>query len=1107
MARLFSGAAISYTSCAAVGALFGLIAGAACAPITPPDDPLEKPVTSANLAEFAPKLDEAVEAALELVLSEIHALPKGNVVEFGPRVLSTPALSGVQGGVQARGLEHFQRNPAKYELTLTLDEFAAAIGEDALMLSGDLQYNFVMDESVDPPAIHGLYRAGLSLAGAFDGEVDLHAVVRDNQRMGLNVETDEASLSVGEAPPAFLSYTATLSGTGSPGFADGPAGSAMFDHPTDVALAENGDLFIVDSRNQAVRILALNGAVSTLIDDLEDPHSVVVESPSTIIISQWISSEAYISRVSTDEPLAGTLIPIVAEQGFTQSGFPLCGIIGACDGRTPLATAPYSRGLDLQDNILFIAQEWTPPSVRALLPDGYIITLAEQGTMCGQSGTIDVARGNRGETYFVNPSPTCSGAIFVIEPDGAVEVIAGDPATTGFADGIGANAQFTRPAGLSFDDQHFLYIADSGRSLIRRLDVRTGEVIRVAGCIAHEEGFDCTSQDGFRDGPADVAQFAHPSGMDMDKWGDLYVADELNHAVRFIRIIADPDREPIIEDFDPVVVRRGEETRLVIQGRNLASTTGIDLGPDVDVTIEQTGYLRAEARMTVAENATPGDRDLTITTDFGAVTTPDDMALTILDDDANGPFVETIAGTGETMPNGINLGPAQNITFSFAGGLHAISADRVLVADPLENRIRLITTKTGAVEEIIQLITYAATGQDVDVLGTTLNALEGIGDALEFFGISDAFFNNAQDEIRNVAEQAVDAFCDPLAEGECDWISLPWAGIPFVPGEDGGFRLTATFWLPTDIWIGGSGRYYVSDAANGVVRVIGYDPDENEDAPNQVFISDDQPGYPFSVTALDQVAFTTVPSEGSLTFLDLDSNVVDAEWGGIPGSIGCAPTLGDTRQPIGIPLGIAAANSIGGDDAIYVADPFCKTVWRVVNNNGLAQPEDIRSGDIPPSVIGPCVDGPASLATWGAPTDVAVGQTGTIYVADTGCNSIRQIRDFGFGQDLDAVADGLAQFLASHASRIPAETINAINQNLATADTDFLNANRFWVTTVAGSSAGEKGYRDGPAGQALFDAPTGVTVTKGLENSEERDATVLFVTDTGNRRIRRIVIP
>ena len=134
--------------------------------------------------------------------------------------------------------------------------------------------------------------------------------------------------------------------------------------------------------------------------------------------------------------------------------------------------------------------------------------------------------------------------------------------------------------------------------------------------------------------------------------------------------------------------------------------------------------------------------------------------------------------------------------------------------------------------------------------------------------------------------------------------------------------------------------------------------------------------------------------------------------------------------PRGVPLGIASG---GGDfseeQSIYVADPLNATIWRVINNGGVAEIKNIR-GDIPAFVIGKCVDGPATFATWGAPMDVAIDQTGTVYVADAGCNSIRVIKDAGFGQDLDGLVGSLREFVNAHQSRISAVAAQQIEENL-----------------------------------------------------------------------------
>jgi len=206
--------------------------------------------------------------------------------------------------------------------------------------------------------------------------------------------------------------------------------------------------------------------------------------------------------------------------------------------------------------------------------------------------------------------------------------------------------------------------------------------------------------------------------------------------------------------------------------------------------------------------------------------------------------------------------------------------------------------------------------------------------------------------------------------------------------------------------------------------------------------------------------------------------------------------------PHGVPLGIANYDGDAGTDdrSIFVADPLNATIWRVVNNGGVSEVKNIR-GDVPAFVIGDCVDGPATFATWGAPMDVAVDQSGNVYVADAGCHSIRVIKDAGFGQDLDGLVGRLREFVASHQSRISAEAAQRIEENLRLADTEFLDANRFMVTTLAGSPDGQAGFADGPASLARFNSPTSIAI------ASTGDATIVFVADTGNRRIRRMTIP
>jgi len=133
--------------------------------------------------------------------------------------------------------------------------------------------------------------------------------------------------------------------------------------------------------------------------------------------------------------------------------------------------------------------------------------------------------------------------------------------------------------------------------------------------------------------------------------------------------------------------------------------------------------------------------------------------------------------------------------------------------------------------------------------------------------------------------------------------------------------------------------------------------------------------------------------------------------------------------------------------------------------------------------------------------DVAVDQSGNVYVADCGCNSIRVIKDRGYGTDMDRLVGDLRAFVASHQSRISAAAAQAIEENLRLFDTQFLDDNRYWVETLAGSPDGQPGFVDGPAELARFHSPTSVAIARTGEGK------VIFVADTGNLRIRRILIP
>mmetsp|Transcript_18449 Transcript_18449/g.60357 ORF Transcript_18449/g.60357 Transcript_18449/m.60357 type:complete len:496 (+) Transcript_18449:63-1550(+) len=110
----------------------------------------------------------------------------------------------------------------------------------------------------------------------------------------------------------------------------------------------------------------------------------------------------------------------------------------------------------------------------------------------------------------------------VLDSSGVLRVLAGCSAR-GFADGVGLEAAFAHPCGLTIDSEGMLYVADCGNHRIRRV-TPDGVVSTVAGngSAAH------------RDGQGRAASFYNPCGITVDHRDTLYVADYSNNCVRVV---------------------------------------------------------------------------------------------------------------------------------------------------------------------------------------------------------------------------------------------------------------------------------------------------------------------------------------------------------------------------------------------------------------------------------------------------------------------------------------------------------------------------------------------------------------------------------------------
>lgn len=316
------------------------------------------------------------------------------------------------------------------------------------------------------------------------------------------------------------SITSTVAGTGYLGTDDGPAASASFVDPFGIAVDEDGNVFVVEGGDaNRIRRIITAGMVQTIAGSAEGfadgpalsaefntPSGIAADNQRGLIIAD--TSNNRVRRLSRDG--AVTTIAGDGTPGLKD------GVAGDAQFDGPVGVAVDSAGF------IYVADTYND-AIRKISPGGEVVTLSTPGasfdTPCGVAvdkiGNIFVAdSGNR--------------AIRKITVTGDVETI---------AEGRRSGVRLDRPVGIAVTHDGFLFITDEGAGRILRISPDR-EITVIAG-----------SRTGFADGLS--AQFNGPTGIAVDRYGNIYVADTQNRLVRRITPVG-PDLIARSKDKDPV---------------------------------------------------------------------------------------------------------------------------------------------------------------------------------------------------------------------------------------------------------------------------------------------------------------------------------------------------------------------------------------------------------------------------------------------------------------------------------------------------------------------------------------------------------------------------
>ena len=322
-------------------------------------------------------------------------------------------------------------------------------------------------------------------------------------------------------------WVSTLAG-GTWGFADGWGEHARFGYLTDMAVDGAGNIYVLDinpyvpgevGRVATIRRISRDGEVRTLFQDSPAHRGARLANPTGLAVTA--GGDVYVANTGRNQIVqclpAGELRAVA---GTGEDAY--------LDG--PSGTAAFSFPGSLAvgpDGTLFVADQ-ASSTVRAIkLPQD------------GSSGHVPLAQ--------LDALPRLGGV--------SVAVFAGRAGAPGFlGNGEPANeARFRAPWGLAVDGSGNVMVADGQNHAIRRISV-DGTVSTIAGGRG----------EGVLDGPADVARFAYPQYLAVDAGGAVYVVESGNQHIR--RIAPDGTVSTIEADGqgDIQAVARGPDGTILI---------------------------------------------------------------------------------------------------------------------------------------------------------------------------------------------------------------------------------------------------------------------------------------------------------------------------------------------------------------------------------------------------------------------------------------------------------------------------------------------------------------------------------------------------------------
>jgi sugar lactone lactonase YvrE len=549
----------------------------------------------------------------------------------------------------------------------------------------------------------------------------------------------------------------TVAGNGISGYSgDGAAAvNSEIANPTGLAFDQNGNVYIADNGNNAIRRITADGSIAT-VAQIKAPIGLAIDGTGKLYTASGGVLYVFL--------LGGT--PAVFAGGGNGCGQQTDILGDGCLASAAVLDSPQGIAIDSTGNV-FIADSYD--SRIRKVSGGMVTTVAGGDSLCAKkSNSIGDGCPATSATLGIiaGVAVDSSGNLFIADGNnrirevtgGVISTIAGSSVNSNVGDGgMAASAQLQFPFGVALAGGGNLLISDTYDGRIREVH-SNGVITTLAG-----GGSGCSQQtDTWGDGcPATSAILALPYGIAADSGGNVYVGDNAP-----------------------------------------SGSTVRKIGTDGTITIFAGGGSGCQQ-----ETDSIGDGCPAISASIGAVTgvATDTSGNVYFCDSGNfrireiGPngIINTIAGNGTPGYSG-DGGPAAQATLLPPESIAVDGSGNIYFTDPLNFRVREIT----------------AQGTMMTIAGNGSSRYGGDGGPAISGGLSypvgvavDGGNVYISDGISNIREVTPDGTISTIA-GRND---AGYAG-------DGGLALNALLFGPTGLAVDSGGDLIFADATNSVVR-------------------------------------------------------------------------------------------------------------------------------------------------------------------------------------------------------------------------------------------------------------------------------------------------